>query len=109
MVIQDVNGLPTDLPQAERRRRTEDTDYPTSFSEIRYYLLCPRSYQFRTRFGLNPVVPEMFGYGRTVHTSIQKLHERFRDSTPTPEEAAQAVLEPTGLMGYLQFLAATIR
>jgi DNA helicase-2/ATP-dependent DNA helicase PcrA len=93
MVSQDVNGLPIDLPQAERRRRTEDTDYPTSFSEIRYYLLCPRSYQFRTRFGLNPVVPEMFGYGRTVHTSIQKLHERFRDSTPTQEEAALAVLD----------------
>lgn len=92
-VSRDANGLPTGLTRSERRRRTEDTDYPTSFSEIRYYLQCPKSYQFRTRFGLNPVVPEMFGYGRTVHTSIQKLHERFREVSPTPEEAEQTVLD----------------
>lgn len=92
-VSREVNGLPAGLSRAEKRRRTEDTDYPTSFSEIRYYLLCPKNYQFRTRFGLNPVVPEMFGYGRTVHTSIQKLHERFRDTAPTPDEAEQAVLD----------------
>ena len=93
VVIRDMNGLPANLINSVRRRRTEDTDYPTSFSEIKYYLQCPKSYQFRTRFGLNPVVPEMFGYGRTVHTSIQKLHERFRDTAPSLTEATQAVLD----------------
>jgi DNA helicase-2/ATP-dependent DNA helicase PcrA len=50
-----------------------------------------KSYQFRERFGLNPTVPAMFGYGRTVHTSIQKLHERFADSVPAASDAEQAV------------------
>jgi DNA helicase-2/ATP-dependent DNA helicase PcrA len=92
-VSRDLTSLPAGLVPADRRRRAEDTDYPTSFSEIRYYLLCPKNYQFRTRFGLNPVVPEMFGYGRTVHTSIQKLHERFKDTAPSMLEAEQAVLD----------------
>jgi DNA helicase-2/ATP-dependent DNA helicase PcrA len=90
-VSQDTNGLPANLTTAPQRRRIEDTDYPTSFTEVRYYLQCPKSYQFRERFGLNPTVPAMFGYGRTVHTSIQKLHERFADSVPAASDAGQAV------------------
>ena len=88
-VVEDPSISPNGLTQARPRRRVDDTDYPTSFTEIRYYLQCPKSYQFRERYGLNPVVPEMFGYGRTVHTSIQKLHELY--PTAPPE---QAQIEP---------------
>jgi DNA helicase-2/ATP-dependent DNA helicase PcrA len=92
-VVQNGAGLPTGLVQAARRRRVEDADYPTSFTEIRYYLQCPRSYQFRERYGLNPIVPEMFGYGRTVHTSIQKLHELHPDTPPAENIVEQVVLD----------------
>jgi len=92
-VSQDSTQLPLGLVQAPQRRRIEDADHPTSFSEIRYYLLCPKGYQFRQRFGFNPAVPDMFGYGRTVHTSVQKLHERFPDTRPSGQEARQAVVD----------------
>ncbi len=92
-VVQNAAGLPTGLVQAAPRRRVEDTDYPTSFTEIKYYLQCPRSYQFRERYGLNPVVPEMFGYGRTVHTSIQKLHELNPNTPPAENRVEQVVLD----------------
>ena len=92
-VTQNTEGLPSGLFQAQPRRRIEDADYPTSFTEIRYYLQCPKSYQFRERYGLNPVVPEMFGYGRTVHTSIQKLHELHPDSPPAESQVEQVILD----------------
>ena len=82
------------LPTAPPRRRIDDADYPTSFTEVRYYLQCPRSYQFRERYGLNPVVPEMFGYGRTVHTSIQKLHTLYPTAPPGPN-LIEPVVEDT--------------
>ena len=47
-------SLPPGLVPTERRRRIEDTDLPTSFSEIRYYLMCPKNFQFRKRFGFSP-------------------------------------------------------
>ena len=92
-VVQTAAGLPAGLKQAVPQRRIEDSDYPTSFTEIRYYLQCPKSYQFRERYGLNPVVPEMFGFGRTVHTSIQKLHELHPDTPPEPNQVEQVVLD----------------
>ena len=50
----------------------------------------PRSYQFRGA-GLNPVVPGMFGYSRTVHTSIQKL--RVHPDTAGGEPSGAGCLE----------------
>jgi len=91
-VVQNAAGVPARLVQATPRRRVEDTDYPTSFTEIRYYLQCPKGYQLRERYGLNPIVPEMFGYGRTVHTSIQKLHELHPDAPPAENRVEQVVL-----------------
>ena len=92
-VSNDPAGLPAGLVPAPQRRRIEDTDYPTSFTEIRYYLQCPKSYQFRERYGLNPVVPEMFGYGRTVHTVVQKLHELHPNAPPEHDEIEPVVLD----------------
>ena len=91
-VTEDPSNPPNGLVQASPLRRSDDTNYPTSFTEIRYYLQCPKSYQFRERYGLNPVVPEMFGYGRTVHTSIQKLHERHPIAPPDTSQIEQIVL-----------------
>ena len=92
-VTEDPLFLPDSLSQAAPCRRIDDTDFPTSFSEIRYYLRCPKSYQFRERYGLNPVVPEMFGYGRTVHTSIQMLHELHPRAAPELTQTEQVVAD----------------
>ena len=91
--VQDPSAVPSGLAKAQPRRRIEDADYPTNFSELRYYLHCPKSYQFRERYGFNPTVPELFGYGRTVHTSIQRIHELYRDAPPEPDQVDPVVLD----------------
>ena len=92
-VAEVPEGLPSGLRHATPRRRIEDADYPTNFTEVKYYLQCPKSYQFREQYGLNPIIPEMFGFGRTVHTSIQKLHELYAISSPNAEELESAVVD----------------
>ena len=93
-VTVDISQVPIGLTPVPRRRRVDDADYPTSFTEIKYYLECPKSYQFRERYGLNPAIPDMFGYGRTVHTVIQKLHEHHPTSPPAPNQI-EPVVEST--------------
>ena len=93
-VLDTPGDLPDGLAKAEPRRRIESADYPTNFSEIKYYIDCPKSYQFSRRYGFNPIVREMFGYGKSVHTSIQKLHERYLDALPAKNEI-EAVISDT--------------
>ncbi|MCF4113724.1 MULTISPECIES: ATP-dependent helicase [Dethiosulfovibrio] len=92
-VLWDSTGLPVGLASFAPRRRVEEADYPTSFTEIKSYLHCPKEYQFRERYGFNPIIPEMFGYGRTVHTSIEKTHELYPGSPPDADQVESVVLD----------------
>ncbi|HEV2754360.1 MAG TPA: PD-(D/E)XK nuclease family protein [Actinomycetota bacterium] len=73
--------------QAPQRRRIDETILPTSYSDVRYYLRCPADYRFRKTYGFSPPITEMFGFGRTVHASIGKLHETFSEGAPDADEA----------------------
>jgi len=81
--------LPLGLVPAPPRRRIDETILPTTFSQIRYYLRCPMDHRFRHGFGFSPPVPDLFGFGRTVHTAVEKLHEIYSTGVPTPQEAAE--------------------
>src|SRR5205823_4676408 len=88
-ISNDLTALPTGLTTSPPLRRIDETVVPTSYSDIRYYLRCPRDYQFRKNFGFSPAIPEMFGFGQTVHAAICKLHEVFRATAPTGDQAEQ--------------------
>jgi DNA helicase-2/ATP-dependent DNA helicase PcrA len=88
-ISNDPTALPDNLTQAVPMRRIDETIVPTSYSDIRYYLRCPKDYQLRKSFGFSPPVVDLFGYGQTVHAAICKLHELFPDRTPSGIEAAE--------------------
>lgn len=90
-ISNDQNGLPANLAQSTPIPRIDETIVPTTYSDIRYYLRCPRDYQYRKSFGFSPPVPELFGFGKTVHTSIEKLHEIFANRPPTADETETVV------------------
>lgn len=87
--LADAPGLPDGLEHAEGARRIDETIVPTTYSEIRYFLRCPRDFKFRHGWGFSPPITEMFGFGQTVHAAVGKLHERFGDSAPNEDDAAE--------------------
>lgn len=89
----DPAGLPVGLQEHDPIRRFDETVVPTTYSDIRYYLRCPRDYQFRKSFGFSPPIPEMFGFGMTVHTAVGKLHKDFPHRAPTGDEAEEIARE----------------
>lgn len=89
----DPVPLPDGLTQHAPERRVDETIVPTTYSEIRYYLRCPKDFQFRKTFGFSPPITDMFGFGMTVHAAVGKLHERFPDSRPTGQEAREIAEE----------------
>lgn len=92
----EITDNPTELPQnistVPQSRRVDDNSMPTSFTEIKDYLDCPMKYKYRKIFGFSPAVPELFGYGQTTHTAINKIHQEFLQNPPSREEA-EDVLE----------------
>jgi DNA helicase II / ATP-dependent DNA helicase PcrA len=91
-ISNDPGPLPAGLQQEPQQRRIDETVLPTSFSQIRYYLRCPMDYRFRQGYGFTPPIPDMFGFGKTVHTAVEKLHDLYKLAPPTQAEA-EAVAE----------------
>lgn len=84
----------------EQIPRVDVIDFPTDYSSVKTYLTCPFAYKLSTVFGYNAAVPELFGFGKTSHTILERLHQRFRDRAPTAEEVA-AVVETTFLLKHV--------
>jgi DNA helicase-2/ATP-dependent DNA helicase PcrA len=86
-VITDTNQLPANHQIAPQRMRIDEDSMPTSFTEIKDYLECPMKYKFRKIYGFSPAVPELFGFGLTTHTAINKLHQQYTNQAPTRIQA----------------------
>ena len=80
--------------------RFDDSDFPTDYSSVKYYLTCPYSYKLSTIYGYNAAVPELFGFGKTSHTTLEKLHQRFKDRAPTEDEINE-IVESTFMLKHV--------
>lgn len=81
----DLDVKMTPLP------KFDDSDFPTDYSSVKNYLNCPYSYKLSTVYGYNAAVPELFGFGKTSHTTLERLHQLFKDHAPTEEEIKEIV------------------
>ncbi|MDR1674215.1 MAG: PD-(D/E)XK nuclease family protein [Oscillospiraceae bacterium] len=75
----------------EPQPRFDDNELPTDFSSVKSYLTCPFMYKLQSIYGYNATVPELFGFGQTTHTILERLHQRYRDRVPTADEITQMV------------------
>lgn len=71
--------------------RVDDSDFPTDYSSVKTYLTCPYAYKLSTVFGYNAAIPELFGFGKTSHTILERLHQQFKDRAPSADEVAEIV------------------
>jgi DNA helicase-2/ATP-dependent DNA helicase PcrA len=86
-ISDDPNRVPAGLTSHAPVRRVDETIVPTTYSEIRYYLRCPRDFRFRKSFGFSPPITEMFGFGSSIHAAVGKLHQQYGDTIPTEDDA----------------------
>jgi len=80
--------------------RIDETDFPTDYSSVKTYLTCPFAYKLSTVFGYNAAVPELFGFGKTSHTILERLHQRFKDRAPTAEDVEE-IVESTFMLKHV--------
>lgn len=77
-IVEEAVDFPP-MPRATREEK-EVPAYPTSFSDLSYYLRCPHDYWLRKILSFNPPVDSGFDYGQQLHKILRKLHEDYKDS-----------------------------
>lgn len=77
----------------EPMARFDDNELPTNFSAVKTYLTCPFMYKLQNIYGYNAAVPELFGFGQTTHTILERLHQKYRERIPTENEIYDMVEE----------------
>lgn len=90
-ISNDSVALPAGIERAPQKRRIDETLLPTSYSDVKEYLVCPMGYKLKKLFGFNPAVPELFGFGLTTHTIIERLHQQFKTNAPSVDKVMEVV------------------
>lgn len=98
-VLEEDSPDPTPRARGEPRPSADLEVFPTSYSDLRYYLLCPHDYLLRKLMGFGPPIGQEFGYGKQVHNLLNSIHERWRQSPPT-EEQLNDLIEDSFMLRY---------
>lgn len=80
--------------------RFDDNELPTDFSSVKSYLTCPFMYKLQNIYGYNAAVPELFGFGQTTHTILERLHQKYKDRIPTEKEIFD-IVEDTFMLKHV--------
>lgn len=93
----ELNDLATKI---DPQPRFDDNELPTDFSSVKSYLTCPYMYKLQSIYGYNAAVPELFGFGQTTHTILERLHQKYKDRVPTEVEVVD-MIESTFMLKHV--------
>jgi DNA helicase-2/ATP-dependent DNA helicase PcrA len=80
---------------------SEEVRFPTSYSELAYYLNCGYDYKLRFIYGFNPGLVPALGFGKQVHNIINLLHKHFEDTGRIPtKNVVKSLLEEHFYLRY---------
>ncbi len=78
---------PTERKPCSFEGISEEIRFPTSYSELAYYLSCGYDYKMRFIYGFNPGIVQALGFGKQVHNVINLLHYNFESTGQIPSKA----------------------
>lgn len=80
--------------QLTPKARQEDINIALTFSELKYYFLCPYQFKLRFLYGFNGPISLPLGYGKSLHDALLQIHaESIRGRIPTIDEVPRLVEE----------------
>lgn len=64
-----------------------------SFSDLKYYFLCPYGFKMRSVYGFNVEFNEGLGYGKSIHNALAEIHRRIKDQENMSEFTVHSLLK----------------
>ena len=78
------------LPQ---QPRAGIADILLSFSELKYFFICPYQFKLRFMYGFNPPIHEALGFGRSLHNALAEIHKRSLDQEAISDKDIPELLD----------------
>ena len=80
-LVEEVGGTVADGPldiagsiEHHRSAPSRENRLATNFSDLRYFLECPKDFYLRSVLGFTPTIGQEFGYGRGLHNLLRVVH-----------------------------------
>ena len=86
--VRSMSGVQLRVKQT-RQNRAPSTPRPDKLLRDSLLPTMSRGLSVPTRLRIHASRADMFGFGKTVHTAIEKLHEVYSDAAPTADQAAE--------------------
>src|SRR3989338_5433206 len=83
---------PTEREKGVPQAKPDMDLLPTSFTDLRQYIVCPYRYQLQQLMGFKPILNPAYGYGLQVHNLLNHLNKRYGNEIP-PLEEVEALVE----------------
>lgn len=96
--IPGTHFITAEVPDPTKRKEckidavSEEARFPTSYSEMAYYLNCGYDYKMRFIYGFNPGVAPQLGFGKQIHNIINLLHKEYENTGRIPRESTVSEL-----------------
>jgi len=82
------------LPRLVPKPRRAEVSIPLTFSELKYYFLCPYQFKLRFLYGFDAPINRAIGYGKSLHDALAEIHaESLRDRIPDVDDVPRLVQE----------------
>lgn len=110
--IPEAHFITTDISDPTKRkpckidRVSKEARFPTSYSELAYYLNCGYDYKMRFIYGFNPELVPALGFGKQVHNVINLLHKEYEDTGKIPGKTRIANIIDENF--YLRYASASV-
>lgn len=91
-----VLGKDTDrsYPKAKPSPRVQETPFPLTFSELRYFFECPYQFKLRFLYGFDSPINRALGYGKSLHDALCEIHaESIQGGVPTLADVPKLVAD----------------
>jgi DNA helicase-2/ATP-dependent DNA helicase PcrA len=77
---------PTERKPCTIKGVSEEARFPTSYSEMAYYISCGYDYKMRFIYGFDPGIVQALGFGKQVHNIINLLYEEYENTGTIPSK-----------------------
>jgi DNA helicase-2/ATP-dependent DNA helicase PcrA len=64
-----------------------------SFSELKYFFICPYQFKLRFMYGFNPPIHEALGFGRSLHNALAEIHKRSLEHQTVTDQDVTALID----------------